>query len=656
MITLGAYSLQLGFLFALVSLGFGGWTLARDDGRFQVAAQRALVISSGFVLLATAVLVQQLLISNLDLEYVVRYSSVETPTMYKFAGLWAGMEGSLLFWSAILAIYIVLINFLNRQRNQTLMPLVNIVLGIILLFFLLVNIFFENPFTLLPPGTILQGSGMGLNPLLQHPVMLIHPPILYLGYVGFAIPFAFAVAALIRRRLDATWIRSTRRWTLIPWLFLGVGIILGGMWAYVELGWGGYWSWDPVENASLLPWLTGTAYLHSVIIQEKKNMLRLWNVILIMITFILTIFGTYITRSGIISSVHAFAATDLGIWFFGFVVFTIVACVGLILLRWDEFASPNRLESFTSRESGFLFNNMVFLALTLAVLWGTMFPVLSEAVRGAKITVGSPYFNRITTPMGLILLALMGIGPLLAWRKTSNATIKRNFIWPGVGAVVVLVTGLAMGVSSIYVVVTLALASFVLVGIVLELARGIAARRRIAGEGMLTALLNMVDKNRSRYGGYTVHLGILIMFIGFTGKAFTVEQDMTLREGEKTQLKDYVFTLQHHYIEKRPNHIAKVIDLTVAKDEHIIATLSPEKRFYTDSDQPNTEVAIFSHGLIDLYAILGDFDQETGVAVLKIMINPLVQLIWLGGIIMVLGTIIAILPSRADRKLQEKLT
>ena len=656
MVILGSTSLQLAFLFVILSLGLGGWFLRSSDWRYFKSARRALVASALLAVVSTVVLLQQLLTSNFGLEYVARYSSAETPTMYKFAGLWAGMEGSLLFWAAILAFFIIFLNYQNRSANRSLMPIVNLVLGMILLFFLMVVNLFENPFTELPVGMLIRPRGMGLNPLLQHPAMLIHPPMLYLGYVGFAVPFAFAIAALTTRRLDATWIRTTRRWTLVPWMFLGIGVILGGRWAYVELGWGGYWAWDPVENASLLPWLTGTAYLHSVIIQEKKNMLRLWNVILIMTTFVLTIFGTYLTRSGILSSVHAFAATDLGIWFFGFVVFIIISCVVLIFLRREDLTSQNRLESFTSRESGFLFNNMIFLALTMAILWGTMFPLLSEAVRGIKITVGSPYFDKITTPMGLLLLLMVGVGPLLAWRRTSNATMIRNFIWPvGMGLAVIAVAML-FGIMRIYPLLTMGLVVFVAVGIFMEVFRGVRARRRIAGESTLTAFRNMVDRNRSRYGGYIVHLGILFMFVGFLGKAFSVEQDLSLKVGGSANLKGYTFTLDRQYTEVRPNHTAFIVDVSVTRNDKHVTILRPEKRIYTDqNDQPNSEVAIYSRPLEDLYILVGGIDTESGSVVLKIMVNPLVQMIWLGGMILIIGTIVAILPSWTDRKLREKL-
>ncbi|UCH61806.1 MAG: heme lyase CcmF/NrfE family subunit [Fidelibacterota bacterium] len=654
MILLGSTSLQLALIFCSLALVSGFINLVKRDLRFSLVSRRGLMVSAFLILVATLALVHQLMASNFSLEYVARYSSAATPTMYKFAGLWAGMEGSLLFWLTILGIYVLLIGYLNRRRNLSLMLVVNLVFATVMLFFLIVTNFFENPFTLLPPGA--SSRGMGLNPLLQHPVMLIHPPILYLGYVGFVVPFAYAIAALVTRHMDANWIRLTRRWSLLPWMFLGIGIVLGGIWAYAELGWGGYWAWDPVENASILPWLTGTAYIHSVRIQEKKNMLRLWNVILIMSTFILTIFGTYLTRSGILSSVHAFAASELGIWFFGFVLLIILSCTILVILRKDELTSQNRLESFTSRESGFLFNNMIFVALTLAVLWGTMFPILSEAVRGMKITMGSPYFNRTTVPIGLLLLLMVGIGPLLAWRRTSLGTLKRNLTIPVATAIVATAGGMLLGLRQIYPLLSLGLVAFVFAGIINELFRGIRARRRISGESTLTAFRNMVDRNRSRYGGAIVHLGVLFMFVGFTGKAFSTEQELALKPGENTYLKGYVFKLDRYYEVERTNHRAWIVDLSVSRNDRPVTILRPERRIYIEQDsQVQSEVAIHSRPLQDLYAIAGGIGGENNSVALKIMINPLVQMVWLGSIIIVVGTLVAIWPSRTDQRLKERL-
>jgi cytochrome c-type biogenesis protein CcmF len=375
-----------------------------------------------------------------------------------------------------------------------------------------------------------------------------------------------------------------------------------------------------------------------------------------MATFTLTIFGTYLTRSGILSSVHAFAGTELGVWFFGFVVFIIISCVILILLRKDDLASQNRLESFSSRESGFLFNNLIFVALALAVLWGTMFPILSEAVRGTKITVGSPYFNRITTPIGLLLLLMIGVGPLLAWRRTSIGTIKRNFIVPTIAGVLTVAVLMLIGLRRAYPLITIGLIAFVFAGIAIELTKGILARKRTTNESLILATRNLIDRNRSRYGGYIVHFGILLMFTGFVGKAFSVEKELTLAPGESTYLKGYVFALNKHYQVERSNHQALVAEILVSRNDKPVTIMRPEKRVYTDqNDQPNSEVAIYSRPIEDLYAVVGGLNPENDSVVLKLMVNPLVQMVWLGGIILILGTIVAMWPSRMDRRLKAKL-
>ncbi|MFQ6611312.1 MAG: heme lyase CcmF/NrfE family subunit, partial [Fidelibacterota bacterium] len=548
------------------------------------------------------------------------------------------------------SLYIIFVIIQNRNRHPKLMPWVLITLGVIQLFFLNMTNFFENPFKLIPEGMVVK-AGQGLNPLLQHWAMLLHPPMLYLGFIGFAVPFAFAMAAMITRNLDAVWIQTTRRWTLVTWIFLTIAIIMGGKWAYVELGWGGYWAWDPVENASLLPWLTGTAYLHSVLIQEKKNMLRLWNMILIMLTFTLTIFGTYLTRSGVVSSVHAFAATDLGIWFFGFIILIIVVNIILLILRKEDLKSDNRLESFVSRESGFLFNNMLFVAMMLAVLWGTMYPIFSEAVAGYKITVGSPYFNRIMVPLGLILLALTGIGPLLAWRKTSPRSLRRNFIWPVItGLLMAAIWGVLFSVKEIYPLVSAALITFVFATIAMEIYRGVNARKRITGENIIKAFLTMVDKNRSRYGGYVVHVGIVMMFAGFTGKAFDKEADLSMMPGEVQTLRNYEIVYNNYWLETpetnpgtRSNHVAKLISLDINRDGKHFDDMKPEKRFYTDqNNQPHSDVAVKTTLNEDFYVVLGDVDLETGRATLKVRINPMVTWVWLGTLVLLLGTLISI--------------
>lgn len=656
MVLLGSTSLQLALLFCCCALIFGFASFARRDQRFFIAAQRSIAVSGFLVLFAALILLQRLIVNDFRLEYVATFSSATTPVIYRIAGLWAGMEGSLLLWIAVLGVCIISVNRPKSKQDSLLLPVANLVLATIMLFFLIVTIFFENPFAVLPAEVMPIADGMGLNPLLQHPIMLIHPPILYLGYVGFSVPFAFAIAALVTKRWDAAWIRATRNWTLLSWLFLGIGIILGGRWAYAELGWGGYWSWDPVENASLLPWLTASAYIHSIRVQYKKDMLRLWNVILIMTTFILTIFGTYLTRSGILSSVHAFAATKLGTWFLGFMLIIILSCVLLVVLRKEELGSRRRVESFTSRESGFLFNNMIFIALVLAVLWGTMFPLLSEAVRGTQITIGASYFNSTTVPIGLLLLLMTGIGPFLAWRRTSLDTLRHNLGLPVVAAIVAAAVSVIMGIRQAYPVITVGLIAFALAGIISEILRGISARRRSAGESIIVALRNMIDRNRSRYAGAIVHFGVLFLFAGFAGRAFNTEQELAVDQGDTFFIRDYVFTLERYYEVEQSNYIALVADLAVSRNDRPVTVLKPELRIYDGwESQVQSEVAIHSRPLRDLYAILGGVNSTDDSLALRIMVNPLVQMVWLGGIIITIGTLVAVKPSSSDRRLKEQM-
>ena len=487
--------------------------------------------------------------------------------------------------------------------------------------------------------------------------MAIHPPVLYLGFVGFTIPFAFTVAALLTNEKGSLWVRSIRRWSLVTWLALSSGIMLGGWWAYQELGWGGYWAWDPVENASFMPWLTGTAFLHSIIIQEKKNMLRVWNTILIMLTFALTIFGTFLTRSGVMSSVHSFTESSLGPIFLGFVAIIIIVCGVLIFHGLPNLKSNKRIESLTSRESGFLFNNVVFVTMCFAVFWGTIFPVISEAVRGTKITVGPPFFNQVNVPIGLLLLMLTGVGPLLAWRKTSRSNFIKYFSIPIGLALIAAIVFLLSGFRG-YVVISLMLSVFVVVAIVTEFKRGVQARMNRFGESSFVAFRTMVRKNRSRYGGYFVHLGIVLMFIGFTGQAFNLKKEFGLGINDREHLGNINFELKQLREEERPNHFAWISELLVTgKDGNNITTLRPEKRIYFHRDpnpdrrQPHSELDIYTTLKRDIYSVFSSIDTDNGIAYFQIMINPLVQFVWCGGYILVLGTLIALWPSKREKLL-----
>ena len=642
-------SLALGLSFIAFIILF--LFIRTGDYRFYLAGWRSVVMVSLFSILATLVLLNELIQSNFDVDYVAHYTSLETPLLYKVTALWAGQAGSLLFWLFILSIYCLIVLFQNRNKYTQLMPWVILVLVSIQFFFLIITNFVANPFSPTDVNFIVV-NGNGLNPLLQNLTMSIHPPTLYLGYVGFSVPFAFAIAALITGDTSPLWIRSIRRWTLIVWMFQSAGVILGGWWAYQELGWGGYWAWDPVENASFMPWLTGTAFLHSIIIQEKKDMLRIWNIVLITLTFSLCIFGTFLTRSGVMSSVHSFTASNLGPLFLGYVFFNLFISFGLIIYRKSDFRSKRKIESFTSRESGFLFNNVIFVIICFAVFWGTIFPVISEAVTGTKITVGAPFFNQITIPIGLFLLFMTGVGPILVWRRTSKQAFIRNFSLPIAFGLVSLLAGIIIGMSG-YVIISFALIGFVTAVILEEFIRGIKSRRKVQNETVVTALISLVRKNRSRYGGYIVHLGIVFMFVGFTGRAFNQELEFPIKKGQFQKFDSYQFEFISLQELERPNHFAWVAGLNVWNDQNeIITRLSPEKRIYFHRDpnpnrrQPHSELSIFSTVFKDIYSIFSGIDIEQEIAYIKIMINPLVWWVWLGGWVLVAGTLIALWPHK----------
>ena len=647
----GGVALNLAFGFSILTVLTLSIYARNGDERLFLTGQRLALGISFFVFLATFILTYQLIGSNFNIDYVARYTSLETPFIYKISALWAGQSGSLLFWLFILSIYSTITIIQNQSKHHGLMPWVIISLAIIQMFFLVLTNFVTNPF-MPTDADFLVTNGNGLNPLLQNVTMAIHPPTLYLGYVGFSVPFAFAISALMNRDTSPLWIQSIRRWTLVAWLFLSMGIILGGWWAYQELGWGGYWAWDPVENASFMPWLTATAFLHSIIIQEKKDMLRIWNMVLIILTFTLCIFGTFLTRSGVMSSVHSFTASSLGPIFLTFVFLILVSSFGIMYTRRKELRSKRRMESFTSRESGFLFNNMVFVVMCFAVFWGTLFPVISEAVRGTKITVGPPFFNQINIPIGLILLTLTGIGPLLAWRKTGRQSLVRNFTFPILSGLIGSAIFLFFGLEGT-VVISFSLCMFVTTTIFIEFFRGVRARKNKFNESIITALRRMVSKNRSRYGGYVVHLGIVFMFVGFTGHAFDKEKEFSLKKGETEHVAGYEFQLINISEAERPNHYAWISELQVIDNKgRFITNLLPEKRIYFHKNpdvnrrQPHSELDIHSTLNKDIYAIFSAVDNENGIAFLKIMINPLVHWVWIGGYILIFGTLIALWPRK----------
>ena len=658
MILVGELALWVGLLMAAwaTTVSFAGGALRRDD--LIASGQRAIYATFAMVLTASIGLWTALLSRDFSLEYVAGHISANMPNVYVFTAFWSGQAGSMLFWALILSLYSAIAVYSNRERNRTLMPYAAGTLGAILLFFLATTCFKANPFTRLD-WTPMDGRGM--NPQLQNPGMAIHPPNLYLGYVATAIPFAFAIAALITRRLDAEWLAVVRRWSLLSWFFLTVGIVLGMWWAYVELGWGGYWSWDPVENASFLPWLTGTAFLHSIMIQEKRGMLRKWNVVLVVVTFLLSIFGTFITRSGVIESVHSFAQSPVGSWFAAFFFVSTGATIYLVATRLKNLEAKAELESMVSREAAFLYNNLVLVGIAFAVLWGTLFPILSEWVRQEKITVGPPFFNAVNIPLGLLLLALTGIGPLIAWRKASPANLKRQFAIPATSGLVLGALLLALGMRSGHALMTYALAGFVAATILQEFYKGVAARRTIHGESIAVGFVRLIARNRRRYGGYIVHAGIVMLFAAFAGLAFRSEHDITLRTGQQFETNDpyghhWRFISQGASSDKRFNRIVTSVALETYRDGKPAGFIKSEKRQYFDSAErptfePATEVGIQTTAKLDTYVVLAGVRGD--VAELRVTFNPLVVWVWIGGALMAIGGLVVMWPQAERRRARQ---
>lgn len=636
------------------AVAFIGGRSGRGD--LVLSAERALHASFALIAVAAGAIVWAFLADEFHYVYVASGSNRELPLYYKITALWGGHAGSLVLWIFMLAGFGSLAVYQNRRRNREFMPYVAGTLHVVLVFFLVVILFTSNPFDTMS-FTPLDGRGM--NPQLQNYWMTIHPPTLYLGFTAFTIPFAFAVSALLTGRLDTRWITTTRKWTITAWFFLTLGIIFGMIWAYETLGWGGYWFWDPVENASLLPWLLGTAYLHSVMIQEKRGMLKMWNVSLILGTFILTIFATFLTRTGLIESVHSFARhVDLAYIFLGFMSFLVVASAALVWWRRDRLASDHRFESLLSREAAFLANNLLFVAAMISVMWGTTFPLISEGFLGQKIAVGPPFFDRVNVPLGLVLLGLLGVGPIIAWRKATPRNLKRNFTLPlavglGVGAGLWL-----LGVRHTYALLTFALGAFTMTTIVVEFYKGTRARAAIEGEGVGLALVHLVQRNRRRYGGYIVHAGLVIMFAGFAGSAFDVEKQVSLLPGESVEVASpfghvYRLTYQDMSWYTAPNMTKVIASVRVERDGRLLGPLTAEKRAYRQREEVTSHVGIRRAWNEDLYLILAGVEDINGVlqgtnerpfATFRVLVNPLVPWIWLGGAIMAVGTLIALWP------------
>ena len=653
---IASFALLLAFVLVVYAIvaSVAGVLLRKE--RLQYSAYRATAAIWGLVTVATGCLVYALLTDDFRLASVAGHTNRALPWFYKITALWSGQEGSLLFWSWLLASYSMVAVWLNRERHRSMMPYAVATLAVVQGFFLTLNNFVANPFELLAfnqgGAMVVSGpvDGNGLNPLLQYPAMAIHPPMLYLGYVGFSVPFAFAMATLITKQAGEKWIETTRRWTMVAWLFQSMGVLLGARWAYAVLGWGGYWGWDPVENASLMPWFTGTAFLHSVMMQEKRGMMKVWNMVLIFSTFFLCIFGTFLTRSGVVSSVHAFAQSPIGPFFVGFLGCSILFSGWLLLERLDYLKSANQLDSLVSRESSFLFNNLLLLAACFSVLWGTLFPVISEAVQGVKISVGTPFFNKVNIPIGLLLLFLTGVGPLFAWRKTSLASLRKNFLIPGIISLAFGGILFVFGVREFYPQVSFILCAFVTVTVVMEFYRGARVIGQKTGQSLLGAAVTLTRRNTRRYGGYVVHIGIVLIFIGITGTAFNQEHEQEMVAGDRLQLGPYTLRLRELTGTDNPNYSAQYADLELYRGEKSLWLLKPERRFYKASRQPTTEVAIRPRLNEDIYVVFSGMtpksEQQQERAVISAHLNPLVNWIWIGGFVLVLGTLIALVPSQ----------
>jgi cytochrome c-type biogenesis protein CcmF len=647
---IGALALLLAFCLAVYAI-IGSVTGKLTHNPFLiVSAERAVYGIWFLVTVASGILVYALMTSDFRFSFVAEESNRAMPAIYKFTAWWGGQAGSLLFWSWLLATYAAVVIFTNRRRHRDFMPYVVAVLAAVQTFFLLLNVFIVTPFRMLAVDKAITAvpDGNGLNPLLQYPAMAIHPPMLYLGYVGFAVPFAFAIGSLITRQPGDGWIHTTRRWTMVTWLFQSCGIVLGAGWAYHVLGWGGYWNWDPVENASLLPWLGGTAFLHSVMMQEKKGMMKVWNIVLVSATFFLCIFGTFLTRSGVVSSVHAFAEGPIGKYFVGFLAIGIAATIYLILDRLSYLKSEAQLEAVVSRESSFMFNNLVLLASCFAVLWGTLFPIISERLTDEKISLDKEWFNQLMIPIGLFLLILTGVGPLFAWRRTSTDSLRRNFMWPGFLSLALVAALLTAGMRNFYALISFGFCLFVATTIVLEFAKGamqIAAKNQM---NVARAVVELTHRNTRRYGGYVVHMGIVLMFIGFTGAAFNKNRVDEMKTGDSVTLGSYRLTARATNEGQNKNYLWQNASVAVTRNGRDLGVLTPESRVYVASRQPTHEVAINHRLNEDLYLNFAGINGDR--VVIQSYIFPLVSWIWIGALTLVFGTLVALVPSKVKRE------
>ena len=617
--------------------------------RLIESARGSLLAVFGLVSISVAILVHALVTHDFQIEYVTSYSSYDTPLLYLISALWAGNAGSLLLWAWLVSLLAAIVILQKHDRSRELVPYASTIIMTTEAFFLVLLLLVANPFHRL---AVAPADGMGLNPILENPWMIIHPPAVLAGYVGFTIPFAFAIAALLTGRLGDEWLIAVRRWILLAWLFLGIGNIIGAWWAYAELGWGGYWAWDPVENAGLMPWLVATALLHSIMMQRRRGMLKSWNMVLIVMTFSLSIFGTFLTRSGFLSSVHTFAEFSLGIFFLVFIGVTIIGSMGLIYYRSEELRSKAEMESLVSRESTFLLNNLLLVVAALAIFVGTIYPLISQVVHGARIGLRASFFNQVSGPIFLAVVLLTGICTLIGWRRISLKGLMRNFLWPVVGAVILGIGLFLLGIRE-----WPALIAFILVGLVLftilyQWFRETRARHLSQEENYGKAFWSLLRANRPRYGGYLVHIGILLIATGVIGSSFyNVEKEVSLAPGESITVKNYTLIYQNMDRYQTQSKLVVSAPLSIYNDGKLLGKLVPEMHFHQNHRQPVTEVAIRSTLLEDLYVVLIGWDDK-GTAAFKVLVNLLVDWIWIGGGVLAMGGLIAFWPTRQKQPSQ----
>jgi len=644
---LGTFTLLASFVICAYAAAASVAGARRRSQRLTESGIGAFYLVAAMMTVATGVLVRAFVTEDYSIKYVQRYSDSIQPLFYKITSYWGGLDGSILFWVFLLSLFGSLAVYVNRARHRELIPYVVATISVVQMFFLFLMVVHKNPFETFLGAA--EADGRGLNPLLQNFYMVIHPPSLYIGFVGMTIPFAFGMAALITGHLDDSWLRAVRRWTMVSWFFLSLGLTLGMIWAYEELGWGGYWGWDPVENAGLLPWFTATAFLHSVLVQERRGMLRIWNVTLVITTFFLTIFGTFMTRSGVVQSVHAFGEDRQLAWMFTIFMVTILTfSFGMVIYRLPLLRSRHELDSWVSREAAFLINNWILLFAALFILFATMFPTLSEALRGERLTVGPPFFNRWMLPIGLMLLLLTGVGPLLAWRKSTISNLRYQFTWPVLLAVV---TGAALfffGVRVWTSGICFVLCAFVVGTIGQEFVRGALVRKGATGTDVFTALVGLVGRSQRRYGGYIVHVGIVLIFFGFAGDGFKLDQQVLLKPGQKVTVGR--FTVRHDAIKVTDDGQKQMITghLSVFEGDRSLGTMTPARWYFRKhEEEPTTEVAIRRTISEDLYIVMPAFDVQSQSATFQVVVNPLVNWIWVGFGLLAVGTAIALLPESA---------